>query len=197
MRIARNSNLTWQKPLAKEFIQKEIFKNQNLRELNSQLCSECASRGLNIPFLEKNGKIKNTYLWKRGEEWYEIVTNKNGNITNLTLLARTLQGEVATIGDYEEKIVHTYSDCGSVVINGLAFPNGYGDGENTIVIRKFKADYVGYICKAEIFNKEDILIIYPTEEVRIQRHDCNPNDYVWRGRVKKIVLLGRKIWLSI
>ena len=198
MKIARNANLnTYEKEIAKQFIAEDAF-NQNIKELNSQLAAECRYKGLNIKYIEENGELKNNFLYKVGEKWYRIKTNKNGNICRCVWLCETLKGEEQQIGEYTEEVLETISDAGNIVVNGLGFSNGYGDGYNTVVVRKFKDyDKSHYHCRAEIYNADNITVVYPAEEVKVWKHDCTPNDYIWQGKARKLIFKGRKLWIIL
>lgn len=198
MKIARNSNLnSSEKIIVKKFISNKAFE-QDLKALNAQMKEECGCKGLNIAFIEKKGTLNNHFLFKNGENWYLLETNKNGNVCRCFLYDTTLAGKASNIGKYEETEYTTISDGGAIVVNGLGFSNGYGDGTNTVIVRKFE-DYgkSRYHCRAEIYNREDITVIYPHEEVRIWEHDCTPGKYVWQGQAKKLIFKGRKLWVIL
>lgn len=134
------------------------------------------------------------------ERYYTVIFNRFGNIKDAYCFATTYKGKELEIGKFKVIARYaTYSDRGSHLINGLLFENGYGDGVNSVEVRKFKDTNDLYHSRSEIYDKP--LCITPWGDVSVWENDSadvnEAHPLICLNNCFKIIINRRKLILCV
>lgn len=155
-----------------------------------------------LTFLSKQPIVDDKIEFTINGRIFRAFLNKNGNVSDIIFWNETPERKIAEMGEYTDDVRECFSDIGSIVINGIAFPNGYGDGVNTVVVRTFTkrpAPHAAY-CRAQIYNKAQFFSLQKGATLRIESYDCNEageGDACFEGPAEGFVQHGRKVWIII
>lgn len=103
---------------------------------------------------------------------FALSFNDKNNVKDIYPYAETFERKAQMITEHTDTETNTYSEAGGYLINGLLFSNGYGDGYNRVIIRKFLKEPHIYTSRAEIYDKTNCQIVRTPNGVKIWKHDC-------------------------
>lgn len=155
-----------------------------------------------LAFLKKKKIVDNKIEFTIDGRIFCAFLNKNGNVARVVYMGLSVEKQIEQIGEYTDEERSCSSDIGSIVINGIAFSNGYGDGLNSVVVRTFtkRPNISAAWCRAQIFNKADFHQLQAGAKLRIESYDCNPagtGNACFEGPATGFVQHGRKVWVII
>lgn len=145
---------------------KQFIKKENV--LSKELAEERA--GCRIPkdglFFEKDGTI---YRLKQFRHGYHIEYPYCNTVAHKQALR---EGNVL-----EELRTATTSDAGCIVVNGINFSNGYGDGPNKVIVRLVKNVWE-YAFSAELNGQKTLC---SPSELKVNWYDCSDEAFVLKN----------------
>lgn len=149
----------------------------------------------------KYGNKEERYVLIEGNVYY-LKLNSVGNLQEIWLFATTKDKKAEEIKKHEDKEILTTSDAGGYLINGLLFANGYGDGVNTVIIRKFLEDPKGSpTSRAEVYNQECCITVACPTGVKVWGTDCadvrTEKPAIDEPNAFKICVCGRKLYVFV
>lgn len=155
-----------------------------------------------LEFLQKQPQENGRIVFTIGTRIFHAVFNTAGNVSSVFLQSLTPEARAAQIGEYIDEERSCASDAGSIVINGIKFSNGYGDGSNTVIVRTFTKRPVSHAayCRAQIYNEAKFHSLQKGAVLRIEDYDCNKageGKACFEGPATGFVQHGRKVWVII
>lgn len=139
-------------------------------------------------------------LIKIGEQWYSYHSTPKGMIKDVFLYADSTAAQEEEIAEHDDENYAVTSDIGSFLVNGFLFSNGYGDGANEVVVRRF-AKPTRRFTRAEIYGNPQVVRVAKGVGVKVWGNDCADVNAVLpiidEPEATAIVLNGRKLYVII